>query len=92
MIKICWLWFDTILTVVYRLGKYSHFIPFASPFIAKLVAAHFYEEIVWLHEIPCSILSYRDAISLGNFGKNYFVLVRFNFALAPLIILNIRAG
>ncbi|XP_054816903.1 transposon Ty3-I Gag-Pol polyprotein isoform X1 [Prosopis cineraria] len=49
--------YDAILVVVHRLSKYCHFIPLSHPYTAKSVAACFCEEIVWLHGMPCFVLS-----------------------------------
>lgn len=49
--------YDAILVVVHRLSKYCHFIPLSHPYAAKSVAACFCEEIVWLHGMPCFVLS-----------------------------------
>nr|GEV19834.1 peroxidase 64 [Tanacetum cinerariifolium] len=65
---------DTILVVVDRLSKYSHFLPLAHPFMAKSMAALFCKEIVRLHGMPRSILSERDVIFLSNFWQELFRL------------------
>jgi len=64
--------YEAILVVVYRLSKYSHFILLKQPYTAKRVAKVFANEVVWLHDIPKSIVSDRDPIFLSNFWKELF--------------------
>ena len=48
------------MVLVNRLRKYSHFVPLKHPFTAVGVVDQFIKEVVWLHNIPKSILSDRD--------------------------------
>lgn len=49
--------FDTILVVVDRLSKYSHFLALKHPFTARSVVKEFIKDIVRLHGFPSSIVS-----------------------------------
>lgn len=66
--------FDTILVVVDRFSKYSHFLPLSHPFTAKIVAGVFCNEIVRLHGLPCSTLSDRDVVFTSAFWQELFRL------------------
>ena len=48
---------SVILTVVDRFSKYAHFIALRHPYSATSVARAFFDQIVRLHGIPCSIVS-----------------------------------
>ena len=74
--------YDTILVVVDRLSKYSHFIPLSHPYTAKSVASIFCREIVRLHGIPKSIVSDRDAIFLSTFWQELFKLSQTRLAMS----------
>ena len=64
---------DTILVVVDRLSKYSHFILLQHPYTAQHIAEVFVKEIVRLHGIPKSILSDCDPLFMSNFGRKYSI-------------------
>ena len=64
--------YDTILVVVDRLTKYSHFVSSTHPFTTKAMTALFCREIVRLHDIFCSTLSDRDPLFLSAFWQELF--------------------
>lgn len=66
--------YDVILVVVDRLSKYAHFLRLKHPYLAKIVAVVFVQEVVRLHGIPLSILSDRDPIFVSAFWKELFQL------------------
>jgi hypothetical protein len=65
---------SVILTVVDRFSKYAHFIPLSHPYPASSVAKAFFDSIVRLHGVPCSILSDRDPVFTSNFWLELFQL------------------
>jgi len=65
---------DTILVVVDRFTKYSHFIALANPFSAKDIVEIFIKEVVKLHGFPSSIVTDRDKIFMSTFWMELFKL------------------
>jgi hypothetical protein len=65
---------SVILTVVDRFSKYAHFIPLSHPYSASSVAKVFFDNVVRLHGIPCSIVSDRDPVFTSNFWTDLFQL------------------
>jgi hypothetical protein len=63
-----------VLTVVDRFSKFAHFIPLGHPYTAVTVARAFFEGIVCLHGIPCSIVSDRDTVFTSAFWSELFHL------------------
>jgi hypothetical protein len=54
---------SVILTVVDRLSKYAHFIPYS----ATTVAQRFFSKVVRLHGLPNSIVSDQDVVFMSKF-------------------------
>jgi hypothetical protein len=63
-----------VLTVVDRFSKYTHSIPLGHPYTVVSVAKAFLDNIVKLHDIPCSIVSDHDPIFTSTFWKELFCL------------------
>jgi hypothetical protein len=61
-----------ILTVVDRFSKMAHFIPLSHPYSASSVTKAFFDSIVRLHGIPCSIVSDRDPVLTSRFWEEVF--------------------
>jgi hypothetical protein len=53
---------SVILTVVDRFSKFAHLILLSHPYLASSVAKAFFDNIVRLHGLPCSIVSDRDPV------------------------------
>lgn len=64
--------YSTILVVVGRFTKVSHFLPLKHPFTAASVAKAFLNNIVKLHGLPLVIVSDRDKIFTSAFWKELF--------------------
>ena len=60
--------------VVDRLFKYSNFLAFSHPYLAKDVAHLFITEVVRLHGFPKSIVSDRDKVVMSHFWTEIFAV------------------
>jgi hypothetical protein len=65
---------SVILTMVNRFSKYAHFIPLGHLYTVVSVAKAFFNNIVKLHGIPCSIISDRDPVFTSTFWTELFCL------------------
>jgi hypothetical protein len=67
---------SVVLTVVDQFSKYGHFIALGHPYSAASVAKAFFDEIVKLHGLPCSIVSDRDTVFTSQFWTELFTMAR----------------
>ena len=78
---------DSIMVIVEKLSKASHFIPIKSTYKFVNIADIFMKEIFMLHGVPKVIDSDRDAKFTGNFWKALFkglgTQLNFNTAYHP---------
>jgi hypothetical protein len=75
---------SSIMVVVDRLSKYSHFIPITHPYTAVNVVQIFFENVFKLHGMPRTIVCDRDRVFTSGFWTELFRLNRtkFNFSSA----------
>lgn len=66
--------FDTILVVIDKLTKYSHFICLSHPYTAMTVAQAFLANVYKLHGMPTVIISDRDRVFTSSFWQELFKL------------------
>jgi hypothetical protein len=64
--------YTTILVVVDRFTKYSHFIPLKHPYSATTVAQEFLDHVVKLHSLPVTITSDKDKVFTSKFWQGLF--------------------
>jgi hypothetical protein len=65
---------SVVLTVVDCFSKYTHSIPLGHPYTVVSIVKAFLDNIVKLHDIPCSIVSNRDPVFTSTFWKELFCL------------------
>ncbi|KAL0402537.1 UNVERIFIED_CONTAM: hypothetical protein Slati_4283600 [Sesamum latifolium] len=58
---------DSILVVVDRLTKYSHFLALKHPYTTVSVAKIFFDNTYKLHRLPVSIVTDRDKVFTSRF-------------------------
>ena len=79
-----WRQHDTIMVVVDKLTKASHFIPVKSTYKTDAIAKIFMKDIFRLHGFPKEIVSDRDTKFTSNFCKGLFAYLstKLNFSTA----------
>jgi hypothetical protein len=65
---------SVLLTVVGRFSKMAHFIPLSHPYSVASVTKAFFDSVIHLHSIPCSIVSDRDPVFTSRFWEELFRL------------------
>jgi len=65
---------SVVLTVIDRFSKMAHFIPLGHPYTALSVAQTFFDNVVKLHGLPCSIVSDRDPVFTSTLWTELFQL------------------
>lgn len=77
----------TILVVIDRLSKYTHFVALTHPYTAKMVAKKFIDSTVKLHGMLCSIINDRDLIFISHFWQEFFKMsgtkIKISFSYHP---------
>lgn len=68
--------YSVILVVVDRFTKYGNFFPLKHPYSAQSVAQVFFNNIVKLHGLPKTIVSYQDKVFTSSFQKELFSLLK----------------
>jgi hypothetical protein len=78
---------DTILVVVDKLTKYSHFISLSHPFTTKIIVQLFIDHVFKLHGLPLAIITDRDRIFTSQLWHDLFkslgVKLKFSSAYHP---------
>ena len=80
-----WRQHDSIMVVVDKLTKETHFIPVKSTHKTDDIAKIFMKEIFKLHGLPKAIVSDRDVKFTSNFWKGLFAYLgtKLNFSCLP---------
>ena len=73
---------SVVLTVVERFSKYAHFVAVGHPYTATSIARVFFDQIVRLHGLPCSIVSDRDPVFTSKLWKELFTLASIKLRLS----------
>ena len=61
---------DVVWVIVDRLTKLTHFLPIRTTFTLDKLASLYVKEIVRLHGVPISIVSYMDTHFTSKFWKS----------------------
>ncbi|KAL0326250.1 UNVERIFIED_CONTAM: Transposon Ty3-G Gag-Pol polyprotein [Sesamum radiatum] len=67
---------DSILVIVDRLTKYSHFLPLKHPYTSSSIAKTFFDNIYKLHGLPVSIVTDKDRVFTSRLWKELFSMAR----------------
>lgn len=74
--------YNTILVVIDKFTKYSHFLPLAHPFTALQVAQLYLANVYKLHGLPTTIISDRDRIFTSTVWQELFKLIDTQLAMS----------
>jgi hypothetical protein len=61
-------------TIVNRFSKYGHFIALGHPYSSSSVVKAFFDQIVWLHGLPTSIVNGMDPVFTSRVWQDLFRL------------------
>ena len=62
---------DSVWIIVDGVTKSAHFLPVKTTYSAKKYSKLYLQEVVRLHEVPISIISYRGAKYTAQFWKSF---------------------
>jgi hypothetical protein len=65
---------SVVLTIINRFSMYAHFIALGHLYIATPVAQAFFDQVIQLHGIPCSIVNDRDVVFTSKMWQELFWL------------------
>jgi Integrase zinc binding domain len=66
---------EVIMVVVDRLTKFAHFLLLSHPYTVTDVDKVFFDNIYKLHDLPTSIIFYRDPVFTSNFWREMMKLL-----------------